>query len=325
MKKFLIILLCLFMSSYAHEDVNLNLLLDISYLNRSLTDKEYFKTEVPNYIHSILEDNDHNHAVRKNGFNLNYGEIAFLFPLTERVELFGTFHLAEYTFEIEEFYGLYEDKNIFLKAGKFRSETGILNKQHDHDWYFYELPYVYLSFFSVHGLNEKGIQIKFQREFLNTGFEILNGEGENSFGYSNASLYTLFFKPNYKNLSIGTSYIQGKDVIGKTVKIYILESLLNFNKFLLQGEYIQRQKNETLYGYYVFGIFKVLKNLDTGYRYEYLKGNLFRHSFVFNYYYSQNIRFRVQYSIDKSRFIEIDRKNVKEFILELTFSKSFNF
>ena len=326
MRHILLVLLCLFSFLYAHEDnTNIDLILDVSYLNRNITDREYLITEVPDYIHSAQEDSGHTHAIRKNGFNLNYGEVAFLVPVEENVEMSGTFHLAEDTFEIEEFYGLFEYENLISKVGKFRSETGILNKQHDHDWYFYELPIVYFSFFSVHGLNEKGIQGRFENRFINVGGEILNGDNENSFGYGNASLYTVFIKPKYKSFSSGFSFIYGKDKLENSVNIYILEALYKSERIILQTEYVERNNYKQQYGFYIFGIFKPIKNLDIGYRYEYLKENLSRHSLVANLYKGKNIRLRFQYNIDKTRYIREEKKTINEFIVELTLSKSFKF
>lgn len=326
MRLILSIILCLFTLLYAHEEAgSLSVILDFSYLKRNISDNEYLNLEVPEYLHPPAEDKEHSHAVKKNGFNLNYGEVAFLIPVEENIEMSGTFHLAEDTFEIEELYGLFKYKNFLSKIGKFRSETGILNKQHDHDWYFYELPVTYLSFFSVHGLNEKGIQGKFQNKYLNTGLEILNGDNEKSFGYGNASLYTAYIKPKYKNFSTGLSFIQGKNKEGKTISIYIFETLLNLKKFIIQGEYLERHKNTFQSGFYILGVYKPLKNLHIGYRYEYLKGNLYKHSIVANFYKRKNIRLRFQYNIDKTRYSNKSKKDIDEFIIEITLNNSFKF
>jgi len=126
---FLFILLCSFTFIYAHEERGkLNIILDVSYLKRNISDNDYLNSKIPEYIHPAVEDKEHIHAIRKNGFNLNYGEIAFLVPIEKNIDMSGTFHLAENTFEIEEFYGLLKNGNFLSKLGKFRSETGILNK-----------------------------------------------------------------------------------------------------------------------------------------------------------------------------------------------------
>ncbi len=318
-----IFVLVFFTLSYAHEDSNLDIILDFSYLYRNIEDKDYLKTEVPDYLHSYFDHYDHTHAIRKNGFNLNYGEIAFLVPVKKKIDLFGTLHLTEDTFEIEEFYGLYKNKDFIFKAGKFRSETGILNKQHDHEWYFYELPVVYLSFFSVHGLNEKGLQMRFSNRNINTGIELLNGNNNQSFGYGNASLYTIFFKSFFRNSSVGISYVHGKNTMKNNVKIYIFETILDLKRILFQGEYLLRDSDNILSGYYFFVIFKLSKTINIGYRYEYLDRNLFKHSFVANIYDNPYIQIRFQYNLDRTRFLEKEKLFLKEFVVEVLFRKTF--
>jgi len=105
----------------------------------------------------------------------------------------------------------------------------------------------------------------------------------------------------------------------------MFEALLKLKKIILQGEYLGRHKNTYQSGFYISAILKLSKGLDFGYRYEYLKNGLFKHSIVANLYKGKNVRFRFQYNIDNTRYINENRKNINEFIIELTLDRSFNF
>ncbi|MFA5233482.1 MAG: hypothetical protein WC390_03705 [Sulfurimonas sp.] len=171
---------------------DISLVMDASYVNRSVKDAEVGHLEVPGVVHGLLGSHSHgddNHATynAENGFNLNYAELVLSSSVDPFFTMDGIFHFSENGVETEE---LFFTSNALgygtkLKGGKFNSNFGYLNEQHHHAWDFADMPLVYESFLGMHGINEVGAQLQWTAPtpfYLMAGFEILQGENEQMFG-----------------------------------------------------------------------------------------------------------------------------------------------
>jgi len=218
---------------------DISLIVDFSYVNRSLTDDTYKSVQIPGFNHGFFHDGE-SPLNAERGFNFNYSEMYIASTVDPYIDLVGVFHLHKDGFEIEEGYFQTRDLpyNLKLKGGKFYSEFGRLNKQHHHVWNFADAPLIYRAVFGEENLNETGIQLSWLAPtpfFLLTGFEVFQGDNENNFNRNGfivntkkggsgdnikisdtkkPNLFTFFIKPSFDigNTSIltGVSYAQGK-------------------------------------------------------------------------------------------------------------------
>ncbi len=184
----------------SHESLipEVSLTLDTSLVNRSLEDVELAHLEIPGIAHGLMSahaHNEHAHPVYNadNGFNLNYGELALYGIANPYFELKGIFHLSEHGLDIEEAYFATTSLpyNLKFRGGKFRSDFGLLNHQHRHNWDFSDMALIYLAFVGSHGINEIGAQLQWvipTSTYLMVGAEILQGENEQIFGRSAITL-----------------------------------------------------------------------------------------------------------------------------------------
>ncbi len=164
---------------------DISLILDMGVGAYSLPDAQRQALISP---YALQQQVDFHHAVNANtGFNLNYAELTLSAPVDPYLELFSTFHLSAFEFEIEEAYirsrGL--PLNTELVAGKFLSHFGRLNAQHAHFWSFNDKPLVYDHFFGSENLNELGARLSWLAPtdfFLDLGLEVLQGKNSASFG-----------------------------------------------------------------------------------------------------------------------------------------------
>ncbi|EQB39089.1 hypothetical protein M947_07975 [Sulfurimonas hongkongensis] len=171
---------------------DISLIMDMSYVNRSVDDNEAQHLEVPGVAHGLLGSHSHgsdNHATynASNGFNLNYAELVLSSSVDPFFTMDGVFHFSENGVEIEElfFTSTALGYGTRVKGGKFNSNFGYLNEQHHHYWDFADMPLVYESFLGMHGINEKGVQLQWTAPtstYLMLGAEILQGENEQMFG-----------------------------------------------------------------------------------------------------------------------------------------------
>jgi len=171
---------------------DISLIMDMSYVNRSVKDHETESLEVPGVVHSLLGSHDHDGTSHspynaKNGFNLNYAELVLSSSVDPFFTMDGVFHFSESGVEIEELYFTTTalGYGARVKGGKFNSNFGYLNEQHHHYWDFADMPLVYESFLGMHGINEKGAQLQWTAPtstYLMIGIEALQGENEQMFG-----------------------------------------------------------------------------------------------------------------------------------------------
>ncbi|MBF2054422.1 MAG: hypothetical protein IGS03_13300 [Candidatus Sericytochromatia bacterium] len=164
---------------------DISLILDASAGGRSLDNAAYGTLPVPLSLHG---QPDLHHAMNtRNGFNFNYAELTMSAPVDPYIDLFTTFHLSPYEFEIEEAY--FNTRalpwNLQLKSGKFLSHFGRINPQHAHFWSFNDQPLINQAFFGNHGLNELSLRLNWLAPldfYLDLGLELLQGENRASFG-----------------------------------------------------------------------------------------------------------------------------------------------
>lgn len=172
--------------------LDLSLIVDGSYANRSEKDETLSHLGIPGLVHTLYGGDGHEghgHAGYngQNGFNLNYAEVILHSQITADVEAKGLLHFFEGGVEIEEAFLATGNLpgGFGLKGGKFLSDFGYLNRQHHHEWDFSDLPLVYETFFGSHGINEIGAQLQWKApvpQSLVLGLEVLQGSNELTFG-----------------------------------------------------------------------------------------------------------------------------------------------
>jgi hypothetical protein len=162
---------------------------------------------------------------------------------------------------------------LTLSGGKMKSGIGRMNRQHSHNWDFFDQPLVYELFFGPHGLTEKGLQLTWLAPtpfYLLFGTEMFNGENELSFNVVDSDalpahdaprLFTGFVKagpdlgPNHA-LQLGLSAMTGRNQMaheydecadGNTTILgsdfvykYDAKQAHGLGDFVVQGEYFYR-------------------------------------------------------------------------------------
>lgn len=210
--------------SLAHEvhkaasGIDISLVLDASYVNRSKKDEELAHLELPGVAHGLFAPHNHNGSSHptynaQNGFNLNYGELGLHSSVTPNVEAEALLHFSENAVDIEEAFFTFCNLpyGLHLKGGKFLSDFGYLNSTHHHEWSFSDMPLVYEAFLGNHGIDEIGVQLQWvapTSNYLMAGFEALQGKNESMFGNEALSdprdtEVTLSGSPSQPSLLIG--------------------------------------------------------------------------------------------------------------------------
>lgn len=134
--------------------------------------------------HDDHSDHAHSHGDTGNGFNFREAELAFsatvdpYFDAAAYIAITdaGDVHLEEAWLQTR---GL--PQGLRLKAGKFLSDFGYINKQHPHQWDFVDQNLAYLNLLGDHGLQDKGIQLTWLPRlpvYTLLGIEALGGDQE---------------------------------------------------------------------------------------------------------------------------------------------------
>ena len=104
----------------------------------------------------------HSHGAAENGFNFREAELSFTATVDPYFD--AALFLAidgEGTVELEE--GWLQTRalpyGLRMKAGKFLSDFGYINKQHPHQWDFVDQNLPYLNLLGAHGLQDTGVQL----------------------------------------------------------------------------------------------------------------------------------------------------------------------
>ena len=133
------------------------------------------------------EDDEHGHE-KENGFNLREVELNLVGEVDGYFRADATLAFSEDEVEVEvaEIETTSLPWGFTLKAGKFFSDFGIVNKQHPHQWSFTDQPLIYELTLGDHGINDVGLQAAWQLDapfFLRMGAEALQGDNEAMFAY----------------------------------------------------------------------------------------------------------------------------------------------
>ncbi|NOQ30925.1 MAG: hypothetical protein GQ570_07360 [Helicobacteraceae bacterium] len=208
---------------------DISLVVDASYVSRNIKDSAIAHLEVPGVAHGIYGSHEHNGMTHtpmnaNSGFNLNYAELGINSSVDNLFDLSATFHFSNSGVDIEEafFTTTSLPYDLRVKGGKFLSDFGRLNSQHQHVWDFSDAPLIYKSFFGNHNINEIGAsaQVILPTSFYSfVGFEALQGDNTSSFGTSaiaptNNAEDIVANKPSQPNLLIG--YVKGSVDFGDT-------------------------------------------------------------------------------------------------------------
>jgi hypothetical protein len=132
--------------------------------------------------HSHADAHEHGHATVEQGFNLREMELAFSGAVDPYFDVWATLAVSPDAVEAEEVY--VQTRRLLpglqLRAGKFFSGVGYVNKQHPHQWDFVDQA---LPFAALLGGNlaETGLQLTWLPGlpvYTLVGVEALQGDGE---------------------------------------------------------------------------------------------------------------------------------------------------
>jgi len=145
--------------------------------------------------HGHSHGHDHSHGVEE-GFQLREAEIAISGPVDPYFDMMVQLGVTESDIEIEEAYITTRalPAGFQIKAGKFLSDVGYINRQHIHDWDFVDQPWLREFMFGDEGLGDTGLQFSWLAPTLNytrVGFEVLEGNNPgvaNNIGEERVSL-----------------------------------------------------------------------------------------------------------------------------------------
>jgi len=330
-------------ASFSQKDYipDISLIINSSAVARNVDNVDYSSYETPGFI-----DSDPDKEIPFNpdrGFNFNYAEVAMYSAVDPFFDAFAIFHMTSDEFEIDEAYVSTRDlpNGLKVKAGKFKSAFGRYNEKHQHVWEFSEQPLVYSGFFGPEGLSDPGVQVQWVAPtdtYLMLGFEAMQGENEQSFGYQKGnSLYNTYAKTSVDvtedtSVLAGVSYIHGKNLEGNTdiyaADLTVQTQLSSYSSLAWQSEYLYRNKEQDIKtarqdGMYSQVVYKYDQNYAGGFRYDTLMknnlgdNNLDMYTAMIEYKPFEFSRFRLEYSYDKSKYYSGQQKDVQQLMLEL--------
>ncbi|MDQ2069951.1 TonB-dependent receptor [Natronospira bacteriovora] len=133
--------------------------------------------------HGHGHGHDHGHGGHgfQDGFQMRDVEFAFSATVDPYFDAFVMFTFENGSVDLEEAFISTRalPAGLQLKAGRFLSDIGYINKQHPHDWAFVDRPWMNEYLFGDHGLLETGVQMSWMpatRSYTRFGVELLNGE-----------------------------------------------------------------------------------------------------------------------------------------------------
>ncbi len=132
--------------------------------------------------HSHGHDHGHGHGVEE-GFNMREVELTLTGTVDPYFDALAMLTFTEDHVEVEEAYVTSRmlPAGLQVKAGKFLSDVGYINKQHPHDWLFVDAPWMREFFFGDEGLSEAGVQLSWlppTETYIRLGVEALQGNNE---------------------------------------------------------------------------------------------------------------------------------------------------
>jgi hypothetical protein len=169
-------------------DLDASVVLDTYYYHEDSEEGlAHIKEEISGFGHSHgAEEEGHHHAEVLNGFNLRHVELGLSAAVDPYFRAYTTLAIEDGNSEIEE--AVIQTTSLpfslTLSGGKFFSGIGRINRQHSHEWDFFDQPLVYELLIGPHGLQETGVQVTWLAPtpfYLLLGAEALNGENEKLF------------------------------------------------------------------------------------------------------------------------------------------------
>ncbi len=327
------------------------LILNMSAVSRDVNNYDYeHNTSIPGFIDAGKMHLPFN---KNRGFNLNYAEFAMHSVVDPYFEAFANFHLHPDEFEIGEAYVQTTSLPYALriKAGKFKSSFGRINKKHQHSWNFDSQPLIYKALFGPDSISDAGIQVQWiapTDTYLMVGAEAMQGINGRSFGDdSKNNLYVGYVKSSIDigdDLSVlgGVSLAHGKNITQNATDVYgadltFREQLGSNSALIWQSEYLERHKKlsdtttDKQAGLYSELVYQYNNNYSFGARYDLITkndtdlllyngidtNNLDRYTAKIDYKPFPMSRLRLSYTYDRSKIIVGERKDVSEVMLSL--------
>ena len=317
---------------------SISLIADMSVLGRNVGNEAYENYEIPGFLSNPGEIPFN----PKRGFNLNYGELGISATVGPYFDVDSAFHIEKDGLHIGELYVTTRTLpyHLRLKAGKFKSEFGVINAKHQHAWNFTNIPLVFETFFGPGGLGDEGAQVQWvapTENYLMAGVEAMQGSNGRSFGDTDKiSLWTVDLKRGAEfgesgTAGAGLTYMRGRNPHGVT-HIYggdlTFKTLFgSYSALTWQSELLYRDKEGTgdQAGLYTELIYDYDRQWAGGARYDLLFKNvgdlpedLDRYTVMLQYRPFEFSKLRLQYTYDRSKWIEGDRKDIQELLLGLT-------
>jgi len=121
----------------------------------------------------------HGHGIEE-GLNLREAELTLSGSVDPYFDMMVMAAISDSNIELEEAFITTRalPAGTQIKAGKFFSDVGYINKQHIHDWQFVDQPWMRELMFGDEGLNEVGVQASWllpTDTYTRLGFEVLEG------------------------------------------------------------------------------------------------------------------------------------------------------
>ncbi len=279
------------------------LILNGGYTSRNVSNTPYSSAAIPGFGTMEIQNNG------KDGFNLNYAELAMSSTVDPYFDANAIFHIhGDGTVEVEEAFFTTRalDYGLRFKAGKFKSAFGRVNEKHHHAWNFEDQELVNNAFFGPDGIGGEGAQLQWVAPtpfYLMAGLELFNGNPNQGFSAKeSASTAVTYLKGSIDigNVTVlaGLSYAQGKSVVqdmngsepivdsftsyGQTricgADLTVEYPLGGYSSLIWQNEWMQRNKDDISMtdkqaGYYSELMYKIDENWATGIRYDEITKN----------------------------------------------------
>jgi len=321
---------------------NISVIANMSAVARNIRNEVYSNYAIDGFINKTGEIPFN----EKRGFNLNYGEMEISSTVDPYFDINTALHIEKEGVHIGELFITTKalPYGMRLKMGKFKSEFGRINPQHQHSWKFSNIPLVFESYFGAGGLGDEGIQLTYTLPtdtYIMAGYEAMQGSNNLSFGERDAnSLHIGYLKggldlTEQTSLLWGTTLMHGDNPNGNT-NIYggdlTLKTIFDsYSSLTWQSELLYRNKglvdNSTAKqaGAYSELVYGYNSNWATGVRYDTLFKNvsnqpndLDKYTAMIEYKPFEFSKIRLQYTYDKSKTFGGIRKDQQEILLGLT-------
>lgn len=266
----------------------------------------------PDAGHAGEAHDEHRHAGLARGFNLREVEVVLSAAIDPYFDGVAAFAVADGGFEVEEAFVSTRalPAGFVVKAGKFLSDVGYLNKQHPHAWSFTDRPLMSELLFGEHGLQETGVQVAWLPAtpfYSRFGVEALQGDNASLaqqlvdgrrgprlitafakvapdlgydhavqagvFGGRSSSYQALLEDPAGDVVLDGDARVWGADFVYK----YDAGGADGKGSLVAQAEYARRTRNlplssETHGGYYAQAVYGFARRWNMGVRFDRVAG-----------------------------------------------------